>query len=86
MLYCISYDIKSPSHEEVFLKRLKELGKTNQFLSNGRFLDSEKSREDIYDILRATLDAPDLLFICDTSLGQMSGWLPGSSVEWLREH
>lgn len=86
MLYCITYDIRNTAHEEAFIKQLKELGENNQFISNCWFLDSTKSKEEIYNILKGTLDSPDLLFICQTNLGKMSGWLPSDSVNWLKEH
>lgn len=86
MLYCIIYDIKDSAKEEIFLKQLKELGETNQFISSCWFLDCNQSKEEIYGILQKKLDAPDLLFISETRLNRMAGWLPSTSVEWLKQH
>lgn len=86
MLYCITYDIKDSSYEEGFLRQLKELGETNQFISNCWFLSSKKNKDDIYNILKEKLDSPDLLYISETRLSQMAGWLPSSSVDWLKDH
>lgn len=84
MLHCIAYDIKDSNREEAFLKQLKELGETNQFISNCWFLNCEKSKDDIYKNLRTVLEAPDLLFICGTRTEQMAGWLPSNSIDWLK--
>lgn len=89
MLYCVIYDIKDAkdsAKEEAFLKQLKEFGETNQFISNCWFLDSSKDKDEIYEELKSKLDAPDLLFIAETRLTQMSGWLPNTSIEWLKVH
>lgn len=86
MLYCITYDIKDSTNEEGFLKRLKELGETNQFISNCWLLDCNIDKDEIYRILKEKLDAPDLLFISTTNLSQMAGWLPNTSIEWLKKH
>lgn len=86
MLYCITYDIKSPSQEEIFLEELKYLGETNQFISNCWFLSSTLDKEEIFNRLKPKLNVPDLLYIGLTNLTNMSGWLPGNSVEWLKRH
>ena len=86
MLYCITYDIKELAKGEALLKQLKELGETNQFISNCWFLYCDKDKEEIYELLKAKLDAPDLLFISRTRLSHMAGWLPNTSVEWLKSH
>lgn len=44
MLYCITYDIKELAKEEALLKQLKELGETNQFISNCWFLCCDKEK------------------------------------------
>lgn len=86
MLYCVIYDIKDAAKEEAFLKQLKEFGGTNQFISNSWFLDSVKDKDEIYEELKSKLDAPDLLFITETRFSQMAGWLPNTSIEWLKVH
>lgn len=86
MLYCITYDIKNSSQEEIFLEELKYLGETNQFISNCWFLNSTLSKEDIFKRLKPKLNVSDLLYIGQTNLTNMSGWLPSNSVEWLKEH
>lgn len=86
MLYCIIYDIKDSTKEEAFLKQLKKLGETNQFISNCWFLACAQTKEEIYDIMKKELDAPDLLFISETRLERMAGWLPSTSVDWLKIH
>lgn len=89
MLYCVIYDIKDAkdsAKEEAFLKQLKEFGETNQFMSNCCFWDSSKDKDEIYEELKSKLDAPDLLFVVKTCFSQMAGWLPSTSIEWLKVH
>lgn len=83
-MYIVQYDIKDKGREEAFLSSLKTLGDSNLFLSHSFFLDSESSRGDIYDKLRATMAQEDLLIIVETEATNMSGWLPKRSVDWIR--
>ena len=86
MLYCITYDIKNNTNEEAFIKELKLLGEVNQFISNCWFLRSNKDKNEIFSLLKSQMDTPDLLFITTTSVSQMEGWLPTTSIGWLKEH
>ena len=86
MLYCITYDIKNSAEEESFIKKLKDLGQSNQFISNCWFINSCQRKDEIFKILREDLKDADLLFITETSLSQMEGWLPTTSIEWLQQN
>ena len=86
MLYCITYDIKKITNEEAFIKELKLLGEVNQFISNCWFLSSDKDKNEIFNLLKSQMDAPDLLFITITSVSQMEGWLPTTSIGCLKEN
>lgn len=85
-MYVIEYDIKDKEREKVFLSDLKELGESNLFLPNTFFLDSREQRDSVYEKLRSHLAPEDLLFIVETNLSMMSGWLTKSSVDWIQHH
>ena len=87
MLYIISYDIKDKEREEAFVKLLEKMGNVNQYLSNSWFLSTEnKDKDMVYKELKDSLHDSDLLFLNETSLEKMAGWLPKNSVDWLMEN
>lgn len=85
-MFIVEYDIKDSSREELFLSDLKGLGDTNLFLPRSFFLISTEPRELVYKRLRSHLASEDLLLIVETSLSDMSGWLPMSSIRWVQTH
>ena len=86
MIFCITYEFKnSEKNYSDFFLEMKNLGEANQFMNNCWFLSSETTNNDIYESLKKHLDGPDLLFITSINLNTTSGWLPSTSVEWLRD-
>ncbi|MFV0420318.1 MAG: hypothetical protein ACK5KT_16530 [Dysgonomonas sp.] len=88
MVYCIIYELKSTTKNySEFYQTLKSFSAHSQFVTNGWFIRTEAGKKDeLFEKLRSLLDTPDLLLITQTSLTEMSGWLPSSSVEWLQQN
>ena len=87
MLCIVSYNIKDKEREDAFIKILESMGSVNQYLPNCWFLSTEKANKDVlYKDLKNSLIDSDLLLLTETSLDNMSGWLPKNSVDWLMEH
>jgi hypothetical protein len=86
MLYTITYDIKDSKKEEVFLKNMGKYGEIVMFMPRCYFLNSDQTRNIIYDELYKSIDESDLLYIAETPLSSMSGWLPHSAVDWVSKN
>jgi hypothetical protein len=88
MIYCIIYELKSSEKNySEFYQTLKSFGTHSQFMTNGWFVKAESGKkEDFFGRLKPLMDSPDLLLVTQTPLSDMSGWLPSSSIEWLRQN
>ena len=87
MLYNIIYELKNAERDySTFFSALKTFSTSNQCMKNSWFVKTNKNKQEIYDNLKQHLDTSDLLLITQTSLTNLSGWLPIDSVNWLQEH
>ncbi len=86
-LYNITYELKGADTDYAsFYSILRSENAYNQCLKNSWFIISDKSRAELYNILKSCLGNNDLILIVETDLGQMSGWLPSDSVGWLTKN
>lgn len=86
MIYSIAYNIKEAPTEGSFVNALKSIGEMVLFMPNCYFLSSDESRNSIYTKLFSTLGPNDLLYVVETPIDTMSGWLPTNAVKWLDQH
>ena len=86
MLYNIIYDIKDKQREDSFVAALKGMGESILSFVGCWFIDTEKQKNDIYNILKPLTDNADLFYISKVKLKDMSGWLPSNTVSWLTNH
>ena len=54
-------------------------------LSQDKHFRSQAVQAVVKKVKEKHLDGPDLLFITSINLNTTSGWLPSTSVEWLRD-
>ena len=87
MLYNITYELKSSNKDySAFIQEIKDLStSSSQCMKNSWFIASTKSKNELYQALKQHLEDSDLLLILETSLSQMSGWIPTDTVEWLKD-
>jgi hypothetical protein len=86
-MFCIVYELKNAEKDySAFYQEIKNMGNSNQFISNGWFVDTNLNKDEIYNILKPQLELPDLLLVTKASLSTMSGFLPSISIEWLKKN
>lgn len=85
MLYSIAYTLNDITQEERVLKKLKSLGDAAMIMPHCYYLQSTMNRNDIFNELRSTMNDSDLLYIAETPVEKMSGWLPTSAIDWLNQ-
>jgi hypothetical protein len=86
MLYTITYSLNDKAKEESFLKELKSLGDAVMVMPHCYFLRSNSGRELIFSKLHREMMESDLLYIAETPISSMSGWLPTSAIDWLNNN
>lgn len=82
-LYFFTYDIDN--NEVDVLDKLNEIGEVCSCLSNGYFISTSKTDEDIFDTLKSEFDAGNGRFvIIQVKMENMNGWISTDTIDWLK--
>jgi hypothetical protein BACCOPRO_00146 len=83
-LYIISYDLKTPGRDYTSLyNAIKDLGEWQHPLESTWVVSTNYDENQIYNILKQTLDDNDLLMIFQIVPEARQGWLAKSFWEWM---
>ena len=86
IVYIIVYEIKDSDRERQFLEALERVSiESNQFIPKSFIVISNLGRKSVYDSLREQMTQADLLMISEVGRDKISGWLPSSTVDWVKE-
>lgn len=86
IVYIIVYEIKDPDRERQFLEVLEQVSiESNQFIPKSFIVISNLDRKSVYEKLREQMTQADLLMISEVVRDRISGWLPSSTVAWVKE-
>ena len=81
----VAYELKVGTDHDSFFDTLKELGDQGwaHYLRNLWFLATNKSAQEIYDILKPHIGKGDYVFVAPI-VKPYQGWLPKKAWDWIR--